>query len=135
MTRKQILDYQLKKSLTPDDYMKITEDDMSFVLAKSTQIVNGYVHYQSGSELDYVICDIAFDMLNDDLLRQINVKPMEVPTNVASIKEGDTIITFNQDSSSSSSSSKSAGSSSDYYIDTYRDELNRYRKLKSGGRC
>lgn len=131
MTRSQILDHQLKKSLTEDDYIKTTEDDKSFVLAKATQIVDGYVNYKSGSELDYIICDIALDMIINDTYNKIDRKPMNVPANVASIKEGDTIITFSsatEDKAENKTSSISGISA--YYIDTYRDDLNRYRKLR-----
>lgn len=131
MNREQILEHQLKKSLTADDYYKVTEDDKSFVLAKATQIVDGYVNYKSGSELDFIVCDIALDMIINDTYNQIDRKPMNVPANVASIKEGDTIITF---SSSTEDKAENKNSSmtgvSAYYIDTYRDDLNRYRKLR-----
>lgn len=131
MTRSQILDHQLKKSLTEDDYIKTTEDDKSFVLAKATQIVDGYVNYKSGHELDYIICDIALDMIINDVYNSVNRKPMDVPSNVASIKEGDTIITFNSasDDKAENKTSSITGISA-YYIDTYRDDLNRYRKLR-----
>ena len=131
MTRMQILDHQLKKSLTEDDYIKTTEDDKSFVLAKATQIVDGYVNYKSGSELDYIICDIALDMIINDTYNKIDRKPMNVPANVASIKEGDTIITFSSatDDKAENKTSSISGISA-YYIDTYRDDLNRYRKLR-----
>ena len=130
MTRMEILDHQLKKSLTSDDYAKLTKDDMSFVLAKATQIVDGYVHYKSGSELDFVICDIALDMILTENINKVNTKPMEVPSNIASIKEGDTIITFNQDDDTGNASKRSASEMDAYYINTYADALNRYRKLK-----
>lgn len=131
MTRTQILEHQLKKSLTEDDYVKVTEDDKSFVLAKATQIVDGYVNYKSGSELDYIICDIALDMIINDTYNQIDRKPMNVPSNVASIKEGDTIITFSTSSEDKAENKTSSISGiSAYYIDTYRDDLNRYRKLR-----
>lgn len=131
MTRTQILEHQLKKSLTEDDYVKVTEDDKSFVLAKATQIVDGYVNYTSGSELDYIICDIALDMIINDTYNQIDRKPMSVPSNVASIKEGDTIITFSTSSEDKAENKTSSISGiSAYYIDTYRDDLNRYRKLR-----
>ena len=131
MTRKQILEHQLKKSLTEDDYVKVTEDDKSFVLAKATQIVDGYVNYKSGSELDYIICDIALDMIINDTYNKIDRKPMSVPSNVASIKEGDTIITFSTSSEDKAENKTSSISGiSAYYIDTYRDDLNRYRKLR-----
>lgn len=131
MTRRQILEHQLKKSLTEDDYIKTTEDDKSFVLAKATQIVDGYVNYKSGSELDYIICDIALDMIINDTYNQIDRKPMNVPSNVASIKEGDTIITFSSASEDKAENKTSSISGVNaYYIDTYRDDLNRYRKLR-----
>ena len=130
MTRMEILDHQLKKSLTSDDYAKTTKDDKSFVLAKATQIVDGYVHYKSGSELDFVICDIALDMILTENINKVNTKPMEVPSNIASIKEGDTIITFNQDDDTGNASKRSASEMDAYYINTYADALNRYRKLK-----
>lgn len=131
MTRIQILDYQLKKSLTEDDYIKTTEDDKSFVLAKATQIVDGYVNYKSGPELDYIICDIALDMIINDTYNKVDRKPMNVPSNVASIKEGDTIITFSSSSEDKAENKTSSISGiSAYYIDTYRDDLNRYRKLR-----
>lgn len=130
MTRLEILNYQLSKGLSAEDLSKITENDKSFVLNKATQIVDDYVHYRSGSELNYVICDIAYDMLFDDLIKSINTKPMDVPSNIASIKEGDTIITFNQDGSQSATASKTGLTGNEYYINTYRDELNRFRKLK-----
>lgn len=131
MTRIEILDYQLKKSLTEDDYIKTTEDDKSFVLAKATQIVDGYVNYKSGSELDYIICDIALDMIINDTYNKIDRKPMNVPSNVASIKEGDTIITFSSASEDKAENKTSSISGiSAYYIDTYRDDLNRYRRLR-----
>lgn len=131
MTRRQILEHQLKKSLTEDDYIKTTEDDKSFVLAKATQIVDGYVNYKSGSELDYIICDIALDMIINDTYNQIDRKPMNVPSNIASIKEGDTIITFSSASEDKAENKTSSISGINaYYIDTYRDDLNRYRKLR-----
>lgn len=130
MTRREILDYQISKSITLEDQSKITEDDRSFVLEKATSIVNDYVHYKSGKELDYVICDIALDMLYDDLVRSVDTKPMEVPSNIASIKEGDTILTFNNDGSSASTASKRGITGNEYYLMSYRDELDRFRKLK-----
>lgn len=132
MTRKQILDHQIRKNLSSDDFVKITEDDKSFVLAKATAIVDDYVNYTSGSELDYIICDMALDMLLDDINSQADTKPMDVPSNVASIKEGDTIITFNHDESKTTSNvgTGSRGASDAYYLDTYRDRLNRHRRLR-----
>ena len=132
MTRKEILEHQLKKNLTPDDYISVTEDDKSFVLAKATQIVDDYVNYSSGSELDYIICDMALDMIQDDLNSIADTKPLDVPSNVASIKEGDTILTFNHDTSGETSSSGTAqrGASDAYYLDTYGDRLNRHRRLR-----
>lgn len=132
MTRMEILEHQLKKNLTTDDYISVTEDDKSFVLAKATQIVNDYVNYRSGSELDYIICDMALDMIQDDLVSKADTKPLDVPSNVASIKEGDTILTFNHDKSGEISNSGTAnrGASDAYYLDTYRDRLNRHRRLR-----
>ncbi len=131
MTRIQILEHQLKTSLTEDDYCSITEDDKSFVLAKAKQIVDGYVNYKSGSELDYVVCDIALDMLLNQMTNRVDRKPLAVPSNVASIKEGDTIITLNtkEDDKTEKKTSSMTGMDA-YYIDTYRDELNRYRRLR-----
>lgn len=132
MTRSQILEHQLKKNLTEDDYSAVTEDDKSFVLAKATAIVDDYVNYSSTGELDYIICDMALDMLQDELVAKANTKPMDVPSNVASIKEGDTIITFNTDKTLDVSKSGTAnrGPSDAYYLDTYRDRLNRHRKMR-----
>lgn len=132
MTRRQILEHQLKKTFTSDEFQEIAEDDISFALAKATNIVDGYVNYTSGSELDYIVCDIALDLMITERDRSINTTPMEVPSNLASIKEGDTILTFNTDDSGrSSESSVSSRTGNDaYYIDTYRDELNRYRKMR-----
>lgn len=129
MTRLDILKYQISKSFTLADQESITKEDIEFVLKKATSIVDGYVHYISGPELNYIICDIALDMLYDNLIKSIDTKPMEVPSNVASIKEGDTIITFNQEGSETSTSSKSGLTSDEYYLVSYRDGLDRYRKL------
>lgn len=130
MTRKEILKHQVDKTFSDSEVKGISETDMLFVLDKATNIVDGYVHYKSGKELDYVICDIALDMLLTDRVNKL-ARPIGVPSNVASLQEGDTTINFNnEESTASSGTSVSSRTGYDaYYIQTYADELNRYRKM------
>lgn len=132
MTREEILEHQLRTTLTEEDYTSLSKMDKSFALDKATSIVDDYVNYRSGKELNYIICDMALDMIQDDLVAKADTKPMDVPSNLASIKEGDTIITFNNDKTESVSKSGTAsrGPSDAYYLDTYRDRLNRHRRMR-----
>lgn len=132
MTREELVSYKAKRTFSPELFEKLEDLDFFYALDKATKIVNNYLNFTSGSSFDYIIADIAVDILRNEVVGSIYVQPISVPDNVTSLREGDTTISFgsNSNSNSTSSSSSSSVTNDEVYLVSYRDRLDRDRKMK-----
>lgn len=118
-------------------FPKLEDNKLNFIIAKAENAVKEYCNIDTIPEaLYFTIADIAakfacmYNWIEDS---DSNITSSTNTSEIASIKEGDTTITYNvaaKTSSSDSSLLSSDGLTEDRILEGFESTLNRYRKLR-----
>ena len=134
---KKIVKYKLSKLLTADNYSKVTDADIEFVLARAKALIQGYCHRTDMPEgLYYTWVDMAIEFMKDilkPLFEKDTTSEEELAKRITSVRAGDTTINMEAGSSDDTIDTGYNNNSVDANIlFSFTKQLQSYRKFSAG---
>nr|CAI9751127.1 head-tail adaptor [Caudoviricetes sp.] len=134
---KKIVRYKLSKLLTADNYSKVTDADIEFVLARAKALIQGYCHRTDMPEgLYYTWVDMAIEFMKDilkPLFEKDTTSEEELAKRITSVRAGDTTINMEAGSSDDTIDTGYNNNSVDANIlFSFAKQLQSYRKFSAG---
>lgn len=134
---KEIVRYKLSKLLSSENYQKITNEDIEFVLARAKALIQGYCHRQDMPKgLYYTWADMAIEFMKDilkPLFEKDTSSEEELAKRVTSVKAGDTTINLEAGTSDDTIDTGYNNNSVDANIlFSFTRQLQSWRKVPAG---